>query len=368
MPLELFDDGATRSVMADWLETKVYCENVTMSHADLIRSQSVREDPVNGGEFDDETGEYLDAEILDTRADSTSDAVWAELKYRQRLLGVNYPFVLESRPSGGWSLSLAPRDGGASLARRCYLVCLLVASLRRGILTPPKSDWANPVIEAYKSLTKSAADVFQAASFLAAPAMVDGTAHWFGWPRPDATSKMRGAIERLIERIGHGKLKQKDPEWTTGYEKDGTVDIVVWRPFWDRHYGSVVVFGQVASGENWRGKSINTFLKGHFFDWFEDRPTEQYLAAMFIPFTLHDDAKESKHANFAQVAQAAARRDESDYGVVLDRLRLTELASARVARRSEIDDFERKLITRITRWIVLARAYAVTEPAILAPA
>lgn len=361
MPIELFDAESTRSIMADWVEIRAFCTGERVSHADLSRSQSVREDPTNGRpELDDEVGEFLDAEILDSESERIVNDVWMELRHRQTTLGSSYPFALRTQGDGGWSLAVSESDPTVSLPRLAYLVCLLIAGFRRGVLAKPTSDWPKTLKSRYKWMKSGAADVFQAVSFLAAPALVGGMAHWFGWPRPDATPKLRAALTALVERLGHGKIKQEDPEWTTGYEKDGTVDIVIWRPFVDGQYAALTVFGQVASGENWRGKSVLTFIKGHFFDWFEDVPAEHFLPAMFMPFMLHDDAAASKKVTFAVSARGHARQDERNFGLVLDRLRIVELATIQTARVVEGSDEELRLIAKITRWLVVARLYAQT--------
>src|SRR5690606_25009310 len=93
----------------------------------------------------------------------------------------------------------------------------------------------------------------------------------------------------------------------------------------DSLHGSCIVYGQVASGANWRGKPIKSFITGRFFDWFDDRPSEQYIAALFIPFPIHEQVTERKGYSFEEVLKETARAYELDFGMIVDRLRLTEL-------------------------------------------
>lgn len=356
MPIELFETAATRSIMADWVEASVFCTGYPVSSADVTRTGSIRDEPVNGSEYDEEADEYLDAEILDSGAQEVVDSVWRELEYRSRTLGDAYPFEMVTNADGSWLLRSASRERRGAGARSTYLTCLLIAAMRRKILPKAKKDWDPALRDSYDVLKKMAPDVFQRVSYLTGGALIGGTAYWFGWPRPDNTPKLRDALEALVGKIKHAKIKSVDPEWTNSAEKDGTVDLVIWSPFLDGHYGSVVVFGQVASGANWHDKPINAYIKGHFSDWFEDDPSIHYIPAMFMPFMIHEEATPRGALSFEQVARGYARQYERDFGVVLDRMRLTELALRAETRDDSLD--EQSMLPAIGRWLARARLYA----------
>lgn len=354
MPISLFESSSTRSVIADWVEVQLLCSGKTAVSSTLVaRSESIRGEPVNGREFDDDSEIDFELEITDGPTEGVVDDVWDEIAYRQRVLGELYPFLIKRRGTG-WQLTRRERsDELTQLARACYTACLLISAMRVKLLPSAKKT-----SKFYKKLYKAAPDAFQAISYLVAPAILGGKAYWFGWPRISDTPKYRDALAEVVEQIGHGKLKERDPAWSTRAEKDGTVDIVAWRSFQDRRYGSAILYGQVASGANWRDKAVATYIKGHFFDWFEDTPSAQYLPAMFIPFVLHHDTKPNSDTTFDEAALSAARRDSADFGMILDRLRLTELAFQSGVERWPQDAEIRELGTQIIRWTAKSLIYA----------
>lgn len=354
MPISLFETKSTRSVIADWVEVQLLASGkTTISSSIVTRSESVRGDPINGGEFDEESDLDFELEITDSPVERIVDDVWEEIAYRQRVLGDLYPFLLQRRGTG-WRLVLRGRaDEPTQIARACYIACLLISALRQKLLPSAKKK-----SRYYRKLYKAAPDAFQAISYLVAPEIIGGEAYWFGWPRISKTPKYRDALEEIVVLIGHGKLKKDDPAWSTRAEKDGTIDIVAWRSFKDRRYGTAIMYGQVASGANWRGKAVSTYIKGYFFDWFEDTPSARYIPAMFMPFVLHHDTKPRKDVTFDEAAIAAARRDSADFGMILDRLRLTELAFHRGSKRQPNDSEMDVLGAQIIRWSAKALVYA----------
>ncbi len=355
MKLELFEKLSGRSVVADWVELKVVQSGKSVSSADLQRSDSVLSDPANGIVFDLETDEQVEREIIDDEQDAFDEAIWTELRFRESVLGDSYPFELITKHSR-WELRpRSRRREPVRAAEVLYLACLIMSGMRSGLLSKDgKED------EEFDRLTRDAANVLQSASFVAASGLIGGESHWFGWPRPDGTTKMRDALNELILRIGHGKLKQRDPAWTTGYEKDGTVDLVVWRPFRDKRHGGVLVLGQVASGLNWIEKSPKTFVDSHFNDWFEEPLEHQFLTAMFIPFMLHSKAEEQKDRSFDEVAEDKIRQLSIIHGTLVDRVRLVDLVRERL-EESVSDERTRVFGIGLYRWY--ARAYrALTAP------
>lgn len=317
--IELFEPKATRSVMADWVElTALTAAHGTASWGDLVRSQQVRDDADHRVEHDDVSGEDLDGEITDSQYENLTAEVGDELQFRSDSLGVLYPFEF-SVIRGRWTLSARPiPQAGDTSACLTYKTCLFISGFRRGLLRSPS-----------KEHTAAISDCMQRVAYLVAGELVGGDAHWFGWPRPDSTTTMRTGLERLIERLRHGVIKVADPEWTSGHEKDAGVDIVAWRSFLDGRPGSLVLYGQVASGLDWTEKPVSPdFLKAYFNDWFIDEPAAHYVPATFIPFMQHDNCKPRVGQSFESAAAGKARQNEILHGLVIDRLRLCELADA----------------------------------------
>lgn len=323
--IELFEPKASRSVMADWVElTALIAAHGTASWGDLVRSQQVRDEADHRVERDEISGEDLDGEITDSRYEDLASEVGDELQFRSDSLRELYPFVF-AVVRGRWTLTVRPTpEGGDTSAFLTYKTCLFISGFRRSLLRSPS-----------KEHTSAIADCMQRVAYLVAGEVVGGDAHWFGWPRPDSTTTMRTGLEKLVERLRHGDIKVKDPEWTSGHEKDAGVDIVAWRSFLDGRPGSLVLFGQVASGLDWTEKPVSPdFLNAYFNDWFIDQPSAHYLPATFIPFMQHDNCKPRSGQSFEDAAAGKARQNEILHGLVIDRLRLCELADAAEAGRA----------------------------------
>jgi len=86
------------------------------------------------------------------------------------------------------------------------------------------------------------------------------------------------------------------------------------------------MYGQVASGGNWKGKPVSVEIAG-FQDWFHTKPGEHIVPAIFIPFTQHHGQPEpvSDDDSWADVLLDRCRANERDYGLMFDRLRIAEL-------------------------------------------
>ena len=64
----------------------------------------------------------------------------------------------------------------------------------------------------------------------------------------------REKINDLTQKLGEGG-QYKDTEDSTHDEKDGGLDIVVWKPFSDKSKGKVIGFGQCKTGTEWRNEA-----------------------------------------------------------------------------------------------------------------
>lgn len=360
------DEAATRSDQADWLELTLLCRSSsTISSGDVLRVLGLAEDrPEHGVTRDDDTGDLLEDEILEPRAEQLVQRLWAELDHRAQALGTAYPFELTAAGEG---FTLRIRSGAAApdladrSAWRSYVACLLISALRRTMIQRAKDQQP-----AFQAAARQSAKVLQILSVMAAAHHVDGDAYWFGWPRIDSTTKYHQALERLVELLGHGKLKGQAPAWSSDAEKDGTVDLVAWKSFPDRTYGTLLFYGQVASGKNWRGKAVGTFIDAFFHDWFEDVPAKNWLPAMFIPFTLHGEAAANPVHTFEEVALGKARQDERTYGAVFDRLRITRAnhvdeTSAGTPPRPEYLRDHTALMAEVDGWIAEVTTHACED-------
>lgn len=351
---DAFASDATRSVIADWVELELLMsDRWSVTDADVVRAEGIMSDEDgHGEEYTDQNGEKLDREILQPAAEARRQEVWEELAYRQTALGACYPFVAAPTGDGGWQLRR--RDGGyqnVRAARWTYIAALMMSSFRHRHVRRQNSDKAG-----YKALEKSIAKHFQALSALAASNLL-GQVYWFGWPRPDKTD-FRQALAYVIKSVGSGVMREKAPK-NRKQIKDGSVDIVAWRSFGDRTYGALMLYGQVASGNNWRDKPIRAYLSGLFFDHFADPPSDQHLGATFIPFLLHTDLKSPSDGDMVGALVDEARQLEKVYGTVIDRLRITELVGLGLGdsedRHNCPDPCETAV--QVVRWVRGCRAY-----------
>jgi hypothetical protein len=131
-------------------------------------------------------------------------------------------------------------------------------------------------------------DLFQACSTVAAGGYVRGPAISFGWPRPTGANFLK-AIKKIYKEFGDGTPHKKPRPSASKAVKDNGIDVIAWRRQADNLPGTQYLIAQVASGADWRNKSVTTNRK-HFHDfWFERKPGSQPTDAMFIPFSLEPE-------------------------------------------------------------------------------
>ena len=113
-----------------------------------------------------------------------------------------------------------------------------------------------------------------------------GPAWSFGFPRPDRT----GFLPKLSEiwaLLGDGKVGP-DPSAPLN-PKDDKVDIFAWREQKDGLPGFLLVAAQVATGSDWKEKSLKGHVRGVFqHRWFNPTPITQFVAYHVIPFARPD--------------------------------------------------------------------------------
>lgn len=302
----------TRSVFADWVELLILSGMDQVSERSLIRSMSIQAEPEQAVES--RLGnEPVDEEIVETKSTQLSERVYEELAYREKALGELYPFELVSS-FGNWMLVERAENKSASSAREAYITLLLISGLHSGILRLDQSD---PVLIDSRS-------IMQIQAYLTASELIGGEAYWFGFPRPDGTG-MLAAIKNLADRMGIGVSVSERPSGVPANEKDGTVDIVAWRGFRDKIPPIIVAYGQVAAGRNWESKPIRSQFDEKFLPWFSTPPSHHHLYLHFIPWIQHHKQRDEKEREFYQEAKSRAYHRERTLGVVLDRIRISEL-------------------------------------------
>ena len=350
MPINSPPVGDTRSRLADWIEFRSLTKlRQVATRADFSAVYDLLDDGGHTVETDPETGESLDAEILEGARSTLADEVFDELEYRAKVLRGHYPFELAVKGEN-WRLSpaLGTHDPEIEAARLSYLFCLLTSAIRDDRLQ------GNDAV----SLTKKIPELFQAISARAAAGVLGGEVISFGWPRPDESS-FQPALRDASQRLQLGKPLDGTPLWSKGQEKDAGIDVIAWRDFADKRPGKLVLFGQVASGDDWSEKSVKKDIS-RFLSWFSQHPTKHFIPAIFIPFPQHHECTGRSDSAFENVAAAEAWLREQEFGLVIDRLRIVSAAARHLTSPQEAE--EEDVLATVRNWITttltVARASA----------
>lgn len=336
--IKAFTPTDSRARIADWVELQALIspKPSKVTSARLVRAVKIIDDPVRDEDDEDREGDVeLDEDlrgdrgILNTVDENLSLRVFEELEFRREVLGRDYPFELDVSGQH-WHLTRRDRplltpDGFSHLF---YAAALLVTAVKYEYLTIPKDH----------ELLKFMPELMQVMAVLAAAEYVNGDVYWMGWPRPDETSKFLDALKTLISRLSVGRLISSNPAFDPAIVKDGSVDLIAWRSFKDGKPGKTVLYGQVASGKNWRSKPLHASIDPNFVGWFQNGPTSERLLSMFIPFMQHEDCKPTKQQVYNELLIARAEKDERSMGIIFDRLRITELASGVFSRVVELSE------------------------------
>lgn len=343
MPVNSPSTNDTRSRLADWIEFQSLTKSRRVAtRADYLALYDLLDDG-RTDEHDLETGEGLEPEILEGVRSTAADEVLDELEYRAVVLRGHYPFQLDVRDQT-WSVSpiAGTLDPETEAARLSYLFCLLASAIRDNRF---RGDDA---------LTQAIPALFQAISARAAAGVLGGEVISFGWPRPGGTA-FQPALRDASRRLRLGKPLESIPLWSKGHEKDAGIDVIAWRDFADKRPGKLVLFGQVASGNNWTQKSVKNDTSC-FLSWFSQRPTEHFIPAIFIPFPQHHDCAGRGDEAFENVAVADAWLREQQFGLVIDRLRIVAAAAQHLAGPREAE--EEDILATVGDWITAALTVA----------
>lgn len=338
---------STRATSADWVELQVLITETDVSEQNLIRSQSVQSEYRHGDQLTEFDLEPADEEILESAADELSQHVYEELSYRERILGDLYPFELVAN-YGKWVLRRRTTETAIeNAAHETYVCCLLITAMHSDLL---------PIVSTH-DLFKRSAEVMQIESYLTAAEILGGNAFWFGYPRPDH-SNMLTALQDLVKKMGLGQVPERVPDGVASNANDGTVDIVAWRHFLDGLPSAIVAYGQVASGRYWERKSVRNFIDGHFLAWFSKKPSHKHIELLFIPSLQHHKHQDKSSEDYWDAVREEARVREMDLGVVIDRLRLTELMAAAWANgRYKVQELP-EYFNEVNTWTQKALVYA----------
>ncbi len=289
--------------------------------------------------LDEEPSDWSETDAF---ADNRLDVVVAELHERLRILGDDYPFRFDLR---GHFLERkdAPTAGG-----HVYLFCLFLSHATRSMLLPKS---------ALPPITNEVRDLFQVCSTFAAAGYVEGPAISFGWPRPNRSS-FAEALKTVYEAFGDGTPRKKPLPGTAKSIKDGGIDIIAWRPSIDCLPGTTYLLGQVASGHNWKQKSVVEDSRLFHWAWFEKPPSTERQHAMFIPFCLEPEARYSEQADMRQLLRDYLQVLTVQFGIVFYRYRLAAFAARGLKLHDQGDAVLERYdeINDIVAWVEICKA------------
>ena len=140
----------------------------------------------------------------------------------------------------------------------------------------------------------------------------------------DFPSKINNLCNKLEE--GGGFENRSGRPWR---QKDGTLDVVAWKPFTDRRDGKLIAFGQCKTGTH--GKEDFTTLQPDAFcsKWLKSQPALIPIRMFFISEALHE---------------VSWRNDAVDAGLMFDRCRIMDFS----------DEISQPLLAKIAKWTTAA--------------
>jgi hypothetical protein len=298
---------APREHHADWLELSVLTnERRAVSVREFVRELCLTgsTDAVLG----DEAGGETDEEGL---REAIAEAAFAEIDERFRSSGGEqaYPFEI-----GENSVRLRKGMDGSVYS---FLLLLSVYGKDAG---PPGMDGAR---------------LFEDVCAEASAAYLGGRhphvkSRVFGFPRRLLPKAFPAALDALCRELGEGRGHREERAELPD-QKDAKLDIVAWRDFEDRRPGKVIVFGQCATGGNWREKLLELPPPQDWCSyWMQDRPAVWPTRWFFVPHRI-----EMAHWFYACVHG----------GVLHDRCRIAQLAG-------QLDTGLASLCAAWSRWIL----------------
>lgn len=252
---------------ADYLELTAFFSD---------QSRSFTKDLINATEIGAED-DYSDVNEEMTDREEIVSGATRRIERRRDALREAYPFTLDESGDVLTYLGQEPSNGQAA-----YLLSLILSHLKAvspildgSVVYPSDAE----IIELRK--------YFQYFATAALAAEVNGRAWSFGHPRPDKTNFHTKLAEIWgVFRDGILQPAVGVPE----KPQDDQIDVFAARLHRDGLPGFLLAAGQVATGKNWRDKSLRHHLEKVFPSrWFGQQPVTMMMCYHIIPFTRPDD-------------------------------------------------------------------------------
>ena len=217
----------------------------------------------------------VDAEIK--RREEVAAGAVARMASRKRVLAAAYPFELDDHGDAVLFTAAQPDLGQAA-----YLISLLLSNLRA---LSPLLD--GPELHPSDDEVRQLRQYFQYFATAAIAAEIQGPAWSFGAPRPDGAGFMR-KLREIWAVLKDGTVNANPA--APAAPQDDHVDVFAWRQQPDGLPGFLLVAAQVATGGNWKDKSIKPRIAGVFQRrWFQPEPVTEIVAYHVVPFARPDE-------------------------------------------------------------------------------
>lgn len=265
-PSDMFSsEKINADVAADYLELLAFFSSERRSFTSEIIDAteiSAEEDYKN---VDDE---------IENREQPSSEAILI-IQNRMKCLATSYPFNIDEN---GDVLTYEEPPAGLTLDQASYILCLILSNLRN--ITPILDG--TPYYPTAQEITLLR-NYFQYFATAALAGELNSSAWSFGHPRPDHSGFI-SKLEEIWSILDDGNVN-RDPS-APSRPKDDQVDIFSWKANTDGLPGCLFGAAQVATGENWKEKSIKDHIRDVFWSrWFSRIPVTKAVCYHIIPFT-----------------------------------------------------------------------------------
>lgn len=250
------------NVAADFLELSAFLSETNSAQVSAIKNNidiGASEESVDvDGEMHEGSEEVLSAtvDLIDVRG---------------RALGPAYPYKPDE---GGDILECVWK--GDSLGQTAYILCLILSNLRS---ISPILD-RSPAYPDEAQVSKLRV-YFQYFATVALAAEIRGASWSFGFPRLDHSSFLT-KLKEIWQVIGDGRVEAQVGSPTR--PQDDQVDVFAARTHPDRLPGFLLAAAQVATGRNWKDKSLRGHLSAFKSRWFGEQPATDFIPYMIVPF------------------------------------------------------------------------------------
>jgi hypothetical protein len=287
-------------LLADWLELEALSSAGDSASVHAVNANAPMEEDAESEEFD-EDGVAQEDRIA---------RLTTEIRVRKEVLGATYPFRLSE---SGTQLEWVPAPNVGSVV---YLFCLLASHLRSGGFLSQEAS--------LDIALKKVPELFQACATWCAAGYEVGPSYSVGWPRLDKS----GFLQKLGEVYGHlgdGVPHAEIPNGAPEAVKDDGIDVIAWRTMPDARAPATYLLAQVASGNNWREKSVITAIRVFHATWFRQTPQREGRPALMIPFCIDTDADDDDDPGQEELAMRW-KRLLAGFGEVFYRYRVPVFA------------------------------------------